>query len=50
MEYRLWLAGKEQDGNADLWVMATLTLELALMNLQHSHRRSSNRRDLRPVS
>lgn len=37
MEYRLWLAGKEQDGNADLWVMDILTLEPALTTLQHSH-------------
>lgn len=37
MEYRLWLAGKEQDGNADLWVTAILTLEPALTTLQYSH-------------
>lgn len=37
MKYRLWLAGKEQDGNADLCVTAILTLEPALTSLQHSH-------------
>lgn len=37
MEYRLWLAGKEQDGKANLWVTAILTLEPALTILQNSH-------------
>lgn len=37
MEYRLWLAGKEQDGNADMWVTVMLTLEPELTILQHSH-------------